>query len=280
MVRRKFYASLLMLIVASMTLVSGTYAWFLVGGFGSLFDIGFDVIEAGAGLELRGSAGSTTDGWKSQLEREDFVDGSFLAKDTGAYSPISSATGNDNSFIKLSLEGTNYISSGSVTAGTDYNDFTLFVRSTTEEIINVGMKIAISSDNNQAACNAARVAVTYDGVTKIYAIKGQAATNAVTSSFADNTVVDTSPDRIITSADTGYDKAGLTSQTINELESTGLLTTAQPIKLENVVANSNATGSQIDVKIWLEGNDADCIDLGTNSIAGQSITVKVSFTTI
>lgn len=281
MVRRKFYASLLMLIVASMTLVSGTYAWFLVGGFGSLFDLGFDVIEAGAGLELRGSAGSTADGWKSQLERADFLEGSFLAEETGAYSPISSATANDNSFIKLSLEGTNYMSSGSVTPGADFNDFYLFVRSTTEEIITVGMKVAISSEENQAACNAARVAVTYGGTTTIYALKGQASTNAVTSTFGDGDVVDTVDDRIITSGDSGFAQAGLVSQPITELNEDGLLDNGStPIELENVVANSNSTGSQIDVKVWLEGNDADCIDLGTNSIAGQSVTVKISFTTL
>lgn len=279
MVKRKFYASLLMLVVASITLVSGTYAWFLVGGFGSLFDLGFDVIEAGAGLELRGSA--PTSEWKTELTRDDFLAGSFLAEDTGKYSPISSATAANGSFIKLNLEGNNYLSSSSVTPGSDYNDFTMFVRSTTEEVVNVGMKIAISSDENQAACNAARVAVTYGETTTIYALKGQAATSAVTKTFVDGAVVDTDDNRIITSADSGYIAAGLTSQSIVELDETGVIDgSGQAIELENVVQNSDSTGSRIDVKIWLEGNDADCIDFGSNSIAGQSITVKISFVTL
>jgi|LSQX01.1.fsa_nt_gb hypothetical protein len=279
MVRRKFYASLLMLIVASMTLVSGTYAWFLVGGFGSLFDIGFDVIEAGAGIELKGSASSST--WKSHLERDDFAEGSFLDADTGAYSPISSSDASNDSFIKLSLEDNNYISSSNVAAGVDYNNFTMYARSTTEAPVNIGMKIAISSDENEAACDAARVSVTFGGSTKIYALKGQAATNAVTSTFADGAVVDTIEDRIITSGDSGYSAANLVSQSFTELDPTGVIdSSGEPILLENIVANSNATGSQIDVKIWLEGNDADCVDLPSNSIAGQSLTVKITFTTL
>ena len=58
MAKRKLSMSLIVLIVAATTLISGTYAWFLVGGFAELFDLGFDVIEAEGGLELQGSAGT------------------------------------------------------------------------------------------------------------------------------------------------------------------------------------------------------------------------------
>jgi len=80
MARRKLGASVIILFIAAITLISGTYAWFLVGGFASLFDIGFDVIEAQGGLLLQGSAGTAEEGstdWGSVLGRVDFTEKSF-----------------------------------------------------------------------------------------------------------------------------------------------------------------------------------------------------------
>ena len=90
MAKRKFGASVIILCIAAITLISGTYAWFLVGGFANLFDLGFDVIEATGGLELRGD--ETTSQWTDKLERDDFTMYSFIAEG-GAYRPVSSTNG-------------------------------------------------------------------------------------------------------------------------------------------------------------------------------------------
>jgi len=82
MAKRKLGMSIIVLIVAATTLVSGTYAWFLVGGFAELFDLGFEVIEAEGGIELQGSAGhaytSASEGaekveWGAALQRDCFA---------------------------------------------------------------------------------------------------------------------------------------------------------------------------------------------------------------
>ena len=111
MAKRKLGLSLIVLIVAATTMVSGTYAWFLVGGFAELFDLGFDVIEADGGIEIQGSAGhayaTAEEGaasvpWGAYLQRDCFAEGELIAEG-GKYSPVSSADG--AAFTKVGLEG-------------------------------------------------------------------------------------------------------------------------------------------------------------------------------
>ena len=90
MAKRKLGLSIIVLIVAATTMVSGTYAWFLVGGFAELFDLGFDVIEASGGIELQGSAGHAHAGaedgaaqveWGAYLQRDCFAAGELIVVD-------------------------------------------------------------------------------------------------------------------------------------------------------------------------------------------------------
>jgi len=293
MVKRKFYTSMIILVVATLTLVSGTYAWFLVGGFGSLFDLNFEVIEASAGLELRGAGmPSVAANWKDLLERTDFpdTDNALLATD-GKYTPVSSVNGlprsaTDNGFIKLSVEDGFFNSSRNATKGVDYNEFSLYIRSTTSDPVDVAMKVSVTGD----ASVAARVAVTYDGVTTVYAPTGETATNAVVNTFANNAIEDTypagTPDQIITSNDAGFIASVLQAQPFSALATDGTLVTPPAgntsgcIELLDVVAGSDATGSLVTVRIWLEGNDPDCVDITGRSITGKQLDVKINFATI
>ena len=271
MAKRRFGLSIIVLIIAAATMVSGTYAWFLVGGFAELFDIGFDVMEATGGVELRGSATDST--WDVKLERDDFADGQIIAVD-GKYAPVTSSNGVD--FMRVGVEGDSFIVL-TPTAGVDYNDFTLYARSTTEAPVDVNMKIVISGDEDSDATAAARVAVTYNGTTTIYALNESGATYAVTSSFTDGSITDDNSNRIIDSSDTGNGAAGLSAQAITDLDATGIIEGGSAISLQDVAAVSGQ--SEIRIKTWIEGNDADCIDVGENAIPGKNFSVKISFTT-
>ena len=257
MARRKLSMSLIVLIVAATTLVSGTYAWFLVGGFAELFDLGFDVIEAQGGIQIQGSKGTafkskggeSTD-WGSYLDRTNFNDGEILAE-TGKYDPVSSANG--STFYKVGLEG-NYFKSLTPKAGTDYNDFTIKVRSDNDQQINAVMKISMEGD--QEALNAARISVTYDGNTTIYAANDTSASAVNTDALPDTTVYDTTGDCIINSGDDGFSGGYVATQTCTKLTDSGSGKYEVEHALNNIPAN---TGSKtVDVRIWIEGNDADC----------------------
>ena len=272
MARRKLSMSIIVLIVAATTLVSGTYAWFLVGGFAELFDLGFDVIEAQGGIQIQGSNGSAyksnggerTD-WGSYLDRTNFNDGEILAEE-GKYSPVSSADG--AVFHKVGLEG-NYFKSLTPVAGTDYNDFTIKVRSDNDQQINAIMKISMEGD--QEALNAARISVTYDGSTTIYAANDTSADAVVTDSLPDATVYDNG-NCIIDSSDTGFSGSYVSGQTCTKLTDSGSGKFEAEHALNAIPGN---TGSKtVAIRIWIEGNDDDCTG---EKLSQKHLGVKISF---
>ena len=311
MAKRKLGASIVILCIAAITLISGTYAWFLVGGFANLFDIGFDVIESGAGIEIRGDRAGAE--WKNELLREDFSDFSFI-KEKGHYKPVSSVDG--KKFVAVTMENHDFIAGGEgnpksktsegVTAeDICYNDFTFYIRSTGDEQVDSGAYLTVelsgkdidpetgkaveptgenadkvAKNKEGGASVAARVAVTIDGETKIYDTEGEA-TKAVTTNFADGTITDTITDaannrgnQIIDSADPGYAAATLVDANPTKLtEEDGK--TLIHINLGTIPAHSNSTGKEINIKIWLEGNDEDCVDQGERTIAGLNLTSQI-----
>lgn len=313
MVKRKLGASVIILCIAVVTLVSGTYAWFLVGGFANLFDIGFDVIQATGAVELQGDEGTANGkaGWGDTLIRDDFKAYSFIADansadGAGHYQPVSSADGVN--FIKVGMENHNFVSEGTpknkATADTPqdimYNDFTFRIRSVGEEIVasdGKGAYMTINLNNNKVddpreaktdtvgAARAARVAVTFDGKTTIYDVDGEANWKAVTEFQKGLKVADIA------------DGDGKYNQIIDDAETDGKVTLTKPadlsnveykklidseenavkIYLGNVPANSDANGKEITVRIWLEGNDQQCVDYGENTIAGKSLMSYIDF---
>lgn len=307
MAKRKLGASIIILCIAAVTLISGTYAWFLVGGFAELFDIGFDVIEATGGIFLRGDAGTygggKTDngGWGNSLEREDFSGMSFIVQG-GRYKPVSSNNGTN--FISVTMEGDKFICNGIApsknaagVAAEDicYNDFTFAIKAVGEEIpvgTNTGayIKIKLSGDKYDDAGNletedktgaapAARVSITNDGATTIYSFDGEGY-NAVTSTFESGSIIDNSTpaqNYIIDSADTGYENAGLASVTSPKLmDEDGNEVKIYLGNIPGFDANSG-NGKNITIRIWLEGNDKDCIAFGDGAVAGKSLLANISF---
>ena len=318
MAKRKFGASIIILCIAAITLISGTYAWFLVGGFAELFDIGFDVIEAKGGVLLRGDAGTygggkrDNNGWGDSLDRVDFREMSFIVKD-GRYKPIS--TNNGERFIAVTMESDKFICDGVVKGKSDdgilaedicYNDFTFYIKSTADEIVasddgkhgayiklkltgdtfdDQGNVVKPENENEKGASIAGRISLTFDGKTTIYAIDNEDY-NAVTQVFESRTITDAEVtdgegNYIIDSRDENYTSAGLVPiSPVAMLDDDG---NEIKISLGNIPgfdqdAGSGAgNGKEITIRIWLEGNDPDCIAFGEGAVAGKSLMSYISF---
>ncbi len=302
MAKRKLGVSIIILCIAAVTLISGTYAWFLVGGFAELFDIGFDVIEATGGIWLRGDAGTygggktDNDGWGDKLERSDFREMSFIVEG-GRYRPVSSSNGTN--FISVTMNGKDFICNGvapSKETATDpaqicYNDFTFSIRSTGDEIVQgtdrgAYVKIKLSgerynddgtldesTEGQAGAATAARVSITKDGETTIYSYDGQNY-EAVTSIFQDGRITDDNEPQnyIIDSADANNGDAGLTAVT-----SPTLMDGENAIKIYLGNIPGTSSGKDITIRIWLEGNDPECIAFGEGAVAGKSLLANISF---
>ena len=293
MAKRKLGVSIIILCIAAVTLISGTYAWFLVGGFAELFDIGFDVIEAKGGVLLRGDkltyGGGKNDneGWGNSLEREDFTEFSFIVNG-GKYKPISSADGKN--FIAVTMEDDKFICegeaitkrSGGITAeDICYNEFTFFIKSTAAEIVpddegkggayikikltgetfdSEGKPVLKDENDKYGAGIAARVAIQLGNETpKIYSIDGQNY-NAVTSVFENRSITDTSAvlhetKYIIDSADTG------------NVPAAGLTPVTSPRLMEAETDN--------EIKISL-GNIPGFDDPGTDNVQGSGKRITIS----
>ena len=334
MAKRKFGASIIILCIAAVTLISGTYAWFLVGGFAELFDIGFDVIEAGGGLLLRGDAGSygggkkDNEGWGTKLERADFVPLSFIdpeahnaASDEGVYKPVSSADG--RKFIMVSMENDKFIceglapsrrQGGATPENVCFNDFTFSIKSTGAEIPDGGAFIKIKltgetfgtdgkpvlKDENDklGAAVAARVALIFDGKTTIYAYDDQGY-HAVTEQFVSESITDTSAELnktkyIIDANDTGNvanaglkEVAGKPLMKKNTDTGTGTDTYEEiEIPLGSIPGFDDegtggvaGAGKEINIVIWLEGNDPECFSYGAGAVAGKNLMAHIKFVT-
>lgn len=317
MAKRKFGASIIILCIAAITLISGTYAWFLVGGFAELFDIGFDVIEAKGGVLLRGDAGTygggkkDNSGWGDKLEREDFKEMSFIKKD-GRYKPISTDQ-NVNRFIAVSMESDKFICDGYVKGKADdgilaedicYNDFTFYIKSTAEEIPEgayIKLKLTgdtfdengnvVKNEDDKGAAPAARVSLTFKPTsseadkTTIYAIDDDNY-NGVTQIFESRTITDAEVkdgegNYIIDSADTNYTAAGLVAITpVSMFDGDG---NEVKISLGNIPGVDQdfgygaGNGKEVTVRIWLEGNDPQCIAFGDGAVAGKSLMSYITF---
>jgi|GEM_PF-6522129 len=280
MAKRKLGLSLIVLIVAATTMVSGTYAWFLVGGFAELFDLGFDVIEAEGGIEIQGSAGhahATADSgagqvaWGAYLQRDCFAEGELIAEG-GKYAPVSSADG--SKFTKVGLEG-GYFASQTPTKGTDYNEMTIKIRSTTTEAVDARMNIALTGrDSDNAAVDAARVSVTYKGTTTVFAKAGDATSAVTTDNIPMATVMDSNNNSIIDSDET-MGVVSLEAQSVTELTQSAADSNRfeATMALPQVSANTSS-GDEIIVRIWIEGNDTDCTG---EKLSAKHLSAKISF---
>lgn len=279
MAKRKIGLSIIVLIVAATTMVSGTYAWFLVGGFAELFDLGFDVIEASGGIELQGSAGiayATTDesaasvSWGSYLRRDCFAAGELIAEG-GKYSPVSSANG--SAFTKVGLEG-GYFSSYTPEKGVDYNEMTIKIRSTTTETVDARMNIALTGrDGDNAAVSAARVSVTYKGATTVFAMAGDTTYAVTTNDIPMATVMDSNNNSIIDSAET-QGVVSLSAQTVTELAQSAADANRFEATMELPQVSGNTGSDEIVVRVWIEGNDTDCTG---EKLSAKHLSAKITF---
>lgn len=303
MAKRKLGTSVIILMIAAITLVSGTYAWFMVGGFASLFNIGFDVIQAEGGILLQGDAGTSNKGtlqWGDKLERDDFTINSFIIPG-GKYLPMSSTDG--KLFTSVNMKEGAFVNGGQVTTkayATDptqmhYNDFTFKMKSdgavvSGGDAFGAYMTISLSGDKEAedgtitpgtGAETAARVAVYVDGnLLGVYSSDGEshsAVTNYITDGvIKDAIVADGKGNQIIDEGDTNYVNANLVPVTTKSLVD-GAGAAAKIYIGKDLPESTSTEGVTVNVKIWLEGNDKDCVDKGENTIAGKSLMAVVNF---
>lgn len=322
--QRKLSFSLLIIMISVLLLVSGTFAWFLVGKLAQLGDLSFTVIDSGEGVEIQGSGGTayisaddnpenlTLTEWGKMLKLENFKDGEFLpvAGDgdavAGTYSPVSPASfrtaeGETSQFIKVGVRDRRFVSSEAV-AAQHYNDFSINLRSETETPVDVEMTINIhpAEDARVDATTAGRVAVTYNGETRIFALNDSGTMNVVSRTFPNDSIADSNDNRII---DSNEGSSVLTSRNITKLEigeddtdgevkivCTGNMVDASGNYIDNegnVVStgrgyilegvSGNKGYSTIYVQTWIEGNDPDCVDFSDRSIASGSFIVDIGF---
>lgn len=279
MAKRKIGLSIIVLIVAATTMVSGTYAWFLVGGFAELFDLGFDVIEAGGGIEIQGSAGkayvadggdASSTGWGAFLDRDCFNEDELIAAD-GKYSPVSSADG--VAFTKVGLEG-GYFASLTPAMGKDYNEIKIKIRSTTAEQVNAKINVALTgNDNGHEAVSAARVSVTYKGQTTIFAMAGDSTQAVTTNEIPAATVIDSNNNSIIDSSET-QGVVSLASQSVTELTASAADANKYEGSLELANVPGNTGYEEVIVRIWIEGNDTDCTG---EKLSAKHLSATISF---
>ena len=275
--------SLIVLIVAATTLVSGTYAWFLVGGFAELFDLGFDVVQASGGIEIQGSAGTahmnedtkSDTNWGSYLARDDFNANEILAAD-GKYAPVSSSAPGANTFFKTTFDGKYFQPDDpTATVGQHYNLLDMKIRATGEEAGKATMTIKMTAKDaaNTSALASARVGVVYNGTTSIYGV-AQSGLYALTSNPQPNTVEELgTPDSIIDTTEAG---SGVSLAPVTLAEMTGDDTSGYTgqFTIENIPNDTN--GAPISVYIWIEGNDPECT--GERITPGSGLSVKIEFT--
>ena len=271
MAKRKIGLSIIVLIVAATTMVSGTYAWFLVGGFAELFDLGFDVIEAGGGIEIQGSAAkayvaeggeASSTGWGAYLDRDCFNEGEIIAAD-GKYAPVSSADG--STFTKVGLEG-GYFASLTPEMGKDYNELRIKIRSTTAEAVTARINVALTgNDNGHEAVNAARISVTYAGNTTIFAVAGDSTQAVTTSEIPAATVIDSEETQGVVS---------LSSQSVTELTASAADANKYEGTLELANVPGNTGSEEVIVRIWIEGNDTDCTG---EKLSAKHLAASISF---
>ncbi|MBR3755268.1 MAG: hypothetical protein IKK49_09285 [Clostridia bacterium] len=279
MAKRKIGLSIIVLIVAATTMVSGTYAWFLVGGFAELFDLGFDVIEAGGGIEIQGSAAkayvaeggeASSTGWGAYLDRDCFNEGEIIAAD-GKYAPVSSADG--STFTKVGLEG-GYFASLTPEMGKDYNELRIKIRSTTAEAVTARINVALTgNDNGHEAVNAARISVTYAGNTTIFAVAGDSTQAVTTSEIPAATVIDSNGNSIIDSEET-QGVVSLSSQSVTELTASAADANKYEGTLELANVPGNTGSEEVIVRIWIEGNDTDCTG---EKLSAKHLAASISF---
>lgn len=283
MAKRKLGMSLIVLIVAATTLVSGTYAWFLVGGFAELFDLGFDVIQASGGIEVQGSAGTahkgsettlSDTGWGNFLARTDFTATDLLPTD-GKYAPVSTANP-AGGFYKTTNDGKYFQPDDpTATVGQHYNRLGMKIRATgdAEGAATMTIKISTREGNTEtSALPSARVAVVYDGRTEFFGLADSSTLYGLNANPALNTIEDNNGDSIINPDENGsilttYNLTAMTAtDSANEYQGT--------FNITNIP--SDTAGKDITVFIWIEGNDPECT--GEYVKPGSGLSVKIEFT--
>ena len=269
--------------------------------------------------------------WGKYLQLDNFKNNEILKPDSGTsedntagvYVPVSpsqfrlSETG-VTKFIRVTVTD-DVFSSQEVSSKPDdpentsaqyYNDFSINLRSETSNAVNVEVHVNIHAADGAVsassardgdivdATTAARVAITYNGETRVFARNDSGSTYVVSSTFTSindsngNRVIDTNENSSVLSnlnvtklevAETDEDgrpqiicTGNMVDSSGNYIDNDGNEVASGRGYILNNVSNNNGF-STIYIQTWIEGNDPDCVDLEGRSISNGSFITDISF---
>ena len=262
MKKRSLVAAIAMLVVSAIVLTSSTYAWFASNAQAGVGEMSANVSSSDGSLQVKATtsavSGST---WKTALTSSDYT-GYASSLTPVSMSLAENAT--EPAFASVTYDGGKFVDSTATTSGILHYGFDLKCTNKTKsqgvataKTVNLTCTFAETGSNNQ-----------YPGYTKalvkISTGEGQNATSTFYKFFStgsyspllasaitgQNEVTDTNANAIVDSADTGYSNAMLG-------DTAGATAYSSAIAL-NAPADS-VTEWQIEVWVWAEGQDPDCV---------------------
>lgn|SRR5574344_2775355 len=282
--KKRLFASLAFLVLALLITTTTTFAWFTYNKQVSLTGISLNVSTEGSLLISDASDGLFT---------------STLAAPTAPTTLKLSDCTQKADYSMVAKDGTT-----ARTAGTDYYEYTIYLKSDTTTGLDVKLDLADAGDGLSTLTSSHTTdttkKVTCSSWTAIaenaYGVHGAIAAKAEIDAKAENaarvafytSAAESAPVLVWNPhAEAGYNKAntnmatdwgtfittgvGPTTPSATAQESTAKNSTeAASIKLLNNVAN---TATMLRIRIWLEGNDGDCF----NSIMADTIVASLRF---
>ena len=246
MKKRSLIAAIAMLVVSAIVLTSATFAWFSMGDTVTVTAFDASVTDA-TGLTI--SANGTS--FRSSVSLSDVQTANqYTAMVTGSMFPVS--TDGQSTVYSAHMVGNSKVMDDSPTTGY-YYDFPLWIRYEGDETATIyltGTAITNATTNTTGKdpAKAARLAIYKDSETapKVFV-----------------------PD---STGDSAYNYISAAAGTTSTITSAKIITTASAYTF----TVPSRTAQKINVRIWLEGEDAQCTDA---IAAGGKINVDLRFTT-
>lgn len=232
MKKRSLLSAVAMLVVSAIVLTSATYAWFSMSNTAKVENLEVKV-AAQSGLELS----LNNMDWFSTITEEHFESVKGLDLSALNFAPVDALLGESSLDFRKGSLADDVITMGVATANADYLDFELNLRVGKPGTVEFTQGASVSSITGLNTATIAYASITDTKGTKIYAADSNGAYNAI--------------------------KSGVTStQAVNGIAQTAAHVTPTTIQSELIDSHelvfTDAGTQSITVRLWIEGQDADC----------------------
>lgn len=257
--RRAMISTVCMLIVAVMSLTGVTYAWFTQGTQATVEGMQVHVTTTAGGIQVREKSADNNKPWQTKLN---------LQTNVTSVAPLSSADGTNFFSAVINENNTAEIASKTVSdTGNNVIIKEIQLGNSGKESIKVnldGSSIGqITSGVTNDIYKAARVAIIVNGTVHIWAGKNNTENYNAIVVASDTAGPESTPVYFA-----AYEAVGTYTKSVTTTTEDAIQITLPGVTAENVI-------QPVDVKIvvWLEGQDADCI----NTNAGGAFNVTLNF---